>query len=197
MLKKVINSIKATMGIYESGRVYGLLAEFSDPGALLEAAEAVREAGYRHFDTHSPFPIHGMDGAMGLKRSRVPAFTLVGGVIGFFTGMFLAWYMGAFDYPLIVGGKPFFSPIFPFPVAYELTILLAAFGTLGGMFITNRLPMHYHPVMNYDKFRHLTDDKFAVVIEAEDALFSESGTREFLEQLGPVEIAVISDEEEE
>jgi hypothetical protein len=81
-------------------------------------------------------------------------------------------------------------------VAYELTILLAAFGTLGGMFVTNRLPMHYHPVMNYEKFRHLTDDKFAVVIEAEDSLFSDAETREFLETLHPTEIAVLSDEEE-
>jgi hypothetical protein len=144
----------------------------------------------------TPFPVHGMDGAMGLKRSKVPVFTLFGGIIGFFTGMAIAWYMGSFDYPLIVGGKPFFSPIFPFPVAYELTILLAAFGTLGGMFVTNRLPMHYHPVMNYEKFRHLTDDKFAVVIEAEDSLFSDAETREFLETLHPTEIAVLSDEEE-
>ena len=133
---------------------------------------------------------------MGLKRSKVPVFTLIGGVIGFCTGMLIAWFMGQYDYPLIVGGKPYFSPIFPFPVAYELTILLAAFGTLGGMFITNRLPMHHHPVMNYDKFRHLTDDKFAVVIESEDALFSEEETRSFLEGLEPAEIAVIADEED-
>jgi hypothetical protein len=175
---------------------YGYLALFESAPAIYHAAISVREAGFKKWDVLTPFPVHGMDGAMGLKRSKVPVFTLVGGVIGFFTGMAIAWYMGSFDYPLIVGGKPFFSPIFPFPVAYELTILLAAFGTLGGMFITNQLPMHYHPVMNYEKFRHLTDDKFAVVIEAEDDLFSESETRAFLEKLHPTEIAVLSDEEE-
>lgn len=174
---------------------YGYLALFESAPAIYEAATQVREAGYRKWDVMTPFPVHGLDGAMGLKRSKVPVFTLTGGVIGFFTGMLIAWYMGSFDYPLIVGGKPFFSPIFPFPVAYELTILLAAFGTLGGMFITNRLPMHYHPVMNYDKFRHLTDDKFAVVIEAADALFSEQETRAFLESLNPAEIALINEEE--
>lgn len=173
---------------------YGYLALFESAPAIYEAATQVREAGYRKWDVMTPFPVHGLDGAMGLKRSKVPVFTLTGGVIGFFTGMLIAWYMGSFDYPLIVGGKPF-SPIFPFPVAYELTILLAAFGTLGGMFITNRLPMHYHPVMNYDKFRHLTDDKFAVVIEAADALFSEQETRAFLESLNPAEIALINEEE--
>ncbi|MGA1205566.1 MAG: DUF3341 domain-containing protein [Opitutales bacterium] len=176
---------------------YGYLALFESAPTVYHAAQSVREAGFKKWDVFTPFPVHGLDGAMGLHRSKVPVFTLCGGVIGFFTGMFLAWYMGQFDYPLIVGGKPFFSPIFPFPVAYELTILLAAFGTLGGMFITNRLPMHYHPVMNYDKFRHLTDDKFAVVIECEDELFSETETRAFLESLHPVEIAVISDEEDE
>jgi len=175
---------------------YGYLALFGSAPAIFHAAESVREAGYKRWDVLTPFPVHGLDGAMGLKRSRVPAFTLVGGIIGFCTGMFIAWFMGAYDYPLIVGGKPFFSPIFPFPVAYELTILLAAFGTLGGMFITNRLPMHYHPVMNYGKFRHLTDDKFAVVIEADDELFSEAETRAFLENLGPEEVTLISEEED-
>lgn len=176
---------------------YGILATFETPPAVYRAAKTVREAGYKNWDVLTPFPIHGMDEAMGLKRSRVPAFTLIGGVIGFFTGMAIAWYMGEFDYPLIVGGKPFFSPIFPFPVAYELTILLAAFGTLGGMFITNRLPMHYHPVMEYDKFRHLTDDQFAVVIESQDYLFDAESTRKFLEELGPLEITVLTEEEAE
>lgn len=177
-------------------KTYGMLALFDSAPSVYEAAKTVREAGYARWDVITPFPIHGMDAAMGLKRSKVPIFTFIGGFIGFWTGMAMAWYMGAYDYPLIVGGKPFFSPIFPFPVAYELTILLAAFGTLGGMFITNRLPMHHHPVMNYAKFRHLTDDQFAVVIEAEDGQFDEVETRRFLEGLQPKEIAVIHDEEE-
>lgn len=176
---------------------YGYLALFDSAPAVYNAARSVRDEGFKKWDVLTPFPVHGLDEAMGLRRSKVPVFTLCGGVIGFITGMLIAWYMGQFDYPLIVGGKPFFSPIFPFPVAYELTILLAAFGTLGGMFITNRLPMHYHPVMNYDKFRHLTDDKFAIVIESADALFSETGTREFLESLDAEEVALISDEEDE
>jgi len=174
---------------------YAYLALFDSAPAVYHAAKSVREAGYTRWDVLTPFPLHGLDGVMGIRRSKVPVFTLCGGVIGFVTGMFLAWYMGAYDYPLIVGGKPFFSPIFPFPVAYELTILLAAFGTLGGMFITNRLPMHHHPVMNYEKFSRLTDDRFAVVIEAQDELFAEAGTRAFLEQFGPLEVVAIHDEE--
>ncbi len=177
-------------------KLYAYLALFDSVPAVYHAAKSVREAGFTRWDVLTPFPVHGLDGAMGIRRSKVPVFTLCGGVIGFCTGMFLAWYMGQYDYPLIVGGKPFFSPIFPFPVAYELTILLAAFGTLGGMFITNRLPMHHHPVMNYDRFHRLTDDRFAVVIEAGDERFSETETRAFLEQLGPLEVVAIQDEEE-
>lgn len=175
---------------------YGYIARFDTAPAIYEAAKKVRAAGFTRWDVLTPFPIHGMDDAMGITRSKVPVFTFIGGFFGFWTGMFIAWYMGAFDYPLIVSGMPFFSPIFPFPVAYELTILLAAFGTLGGMFITNQLPMHHHPVMAYDKFHQFTDDQFAVVIESEDALFNESGTKDFLQQLNPIEITLIHHEEE-
>jgi hypothetical protein len=175
---------------------YSTLALFASAPAVYKAACAVRDAGFRKWDVITPFPIHGMDEAMGLRRSRVPAFTLAGGVIGFAVGMFIAWYMGQYDYPLIVGGKPFFSPIFPFPVAYETTILLAAFGTLGGMFITNRLPMHYHPVMHYAKWRRLTDDQFAVVIEADDPGYDAAAVRALLESLDPLEVSIIEAGEE-
>ncbi len=178
-------------------KLHGILALFDSPHALFEASSTVRDAGYSRWDTLTPFPVHGLDGAMGLRRSRVPIFTLVGGLIGFFTGMWLAWYMNSYDYPLIVGGKPYFNPIFPFPVVFELTILLAAFGTLGGMFICNRLPMHHHPVFDYDKFRHLTDDMFAVVIEADDPLFNEEATTNLLRELHPVEVTAIYAEGDE
>ncbi len=109
-------------------KTFGLIATFGNTHNLYKAAEEICEAGFRHWDVYSPFPVHGLEGAMGLERSKVPAFTLIGGVTGFITGMFIAWYMGEFDFPLVVGGKPLFSPIFPFPVAYEMTILLASFG---------------------------------------------------------------------
>lgn len=176
-------------------KTYGILALFETAPAIYKAAKQVRAAGYTKWDVFTPFPVHGLDGAMGIHRSKVPVFTFIGGVIGFTLGMTIVWYMGYLDYPLIVGGMPYFSPVFPFPVAYELTILLAAFGTLFGMFTLNKLPMHYHPVMNYDKFRHLTDDKFAVVIEADDELFNETDVRELLASLHPTEITVITEDE--
>ena len=113
---------------------YGLSATFNSASDLYEAAGKVREEGFTNWECYTPIPVHGLDAQMGVGRSNVPRFTLAGGLTGFTTGMLLVWYMNSYDYPLIVGGKPFFSPIFPFPVFYELTILFSAFGTLFGMF---------------------------------------------------------------
>ena len=126
--------------------LYGLIATFTKTPVFFEAAGRVREAGFTKWDCFTPFPVHGLDGQMGLKRSKVPLFTFIGGLLGFITGTLITYYMNGFDYPLIVGGKPLWSPVFPFPVMYELTILFAAFGTLFGMFATNLLPRHHHPV---------------------------------------------------
>lgn len=167
---------------------YGLLARFKTAPDIYHAAEAVRDAGFSKWDVYTPFPVHGMDAAMGLQRSRVPIFTMLGGFVGFFTGTLVVWYMNAFNYPLVVAGMPYFSLIFPFPVMYEMTILFAAFGTLGGMFFINRLPEPYHPVMNYDKWKVLTDDQFAVVIEASDPKYHPERTRALLEELGADDI---------
>ena len=172
-------------------RPYGLIATFDTPGALMHAAELVRDAGYRRWDCITPFPIHGMDKAMGVTRSRVPRFSLVGGCTGFCTGMTMIWYMDRFDYPLTVGGKPFFSPLFAFPVSYELTILFTAFATIGGMFLLNGLPMHSHPVLNYDNIRRGTDDKFFVVIERSDPRFDAANTRALLAGAGGQDITEI------
>ena len=110
------------------------LPPFNSAKDIFEAAGKVREKGYTNWECYTPIPIHGLDAQMGYSRSKVPCFTLAGGVTGFFTGMLIVWFMNSYDYPLIVGGKPYFSAIFPFPVFYELTILFAAFGTLFGMF---------------------------------------------------------------
>ena len=172
---------------------FGMMARFETTPDIFHAAEKVRDAGFKNWDVYTPFPVHGMDGAMGLTRSKVPRFTLTGGIIGFCTGMLITWYMNGFDYPLIVGGKPFWSPIFPFPVMYELTILLAAFGTFFGMFITNRLPQHYHSTFNSKAFKRASDDGLFIVIETKDSLYEESKTRTLLEELGGKEITLIEE----
>ncbi len=163
---------------------YGLIATFDTAPAIYQAAKKIRDAGYRHWDCITPFPIHGLDAAMGVQRSRVPRFSIIGGIIGFTTGMVCIWAMNAWDYPITVGGKPLFSPMFAFPVSYELTILFTAFATIGGMFFLNRLPMHYHPVLKSDRSVTGMDDKFHIVIEARDPRFDPVRTRTLLEQAG-------------
>jgi hypothetical protein len=173
------------------GTPYGLIATFDTPGSVMHAAEQVRDAGFRRWDCITPFPIHGMDKAMGVGRSRVPRFSLAGGVTGFCTGMTMIWYMDKFDYPLTVGGKPLFSPLFAFPISYELTILFTAFATIGGMFLLNGLPMHYHPVLNYENIRRGTDDLFFIVIERSDPRYDAANTRALLERIGGREVVEI------
>jgi len=163
---------------------YGLLAEFDTTADTLHAAAIVRDAGYRRWDVFTPFPVHGMDGAMGLKNSKVGWFTFCGGLTGFTCGMLMIWYMNAYNYPIVVGGKPLFSPIFSFPVAYELTILLGAFGSLLGMLFLNRLPRLYHPLFRSARFTQVTHDKFFIAIEATDPKYSDIETRRLLEQAG-------------
>ncbi len=167
---------------------YGLIATFPTAPDLYHAAEKVRDAGYKNWDCITPFPVHGLDKAMGLRRSIVPRISLAGGITGFCTGMTMIWWTGAYDYPLTVGGKPLFSPMFAFPVSYELTILFTAFATIGGMFFLNGLPMHYHPVLKYDQIKRGMDDTFFIVIEARDPRFNLANTRALLQQAGGMEI---------
>lgn len=163
-----------------TSKPYGLLAQFETPADIMAAAIRCRDAGFTRWDVFTPFPIHGMDDAMAVKKSMVGWFTFTGGVIGFFGGMIMIWYMNQFDYPLVVGGKPLFTPLFAFPVSYELTILLGAFGTLFGMFFLNRLPKLYNPLFKNERFKKASDDKFFICIEANDPKFNLEQTRAFL-----------------
>src|SRR5688572_29316876 len=177
----------------ETTMKYGLLAEFDTTADTLHAAAMVRDAGYRQWDVFTPFPVHGMDEAMGLPRSSVGWFTFLGGLTGFTAGMLMIWWMNAYDYPIVVGGKPLFSPIFSFPVAYEMTILLGAFGSLFGMLFLNRLPRLYNPLFRSARFGLVTHDKFFIVVEATDPKFSDIETRRLLERAGSRHIEEVRD----
>ena len=172
---------------------YGILAEFDTPGEALKAATQVRDAGYRRWDVYSPFPVHGMDEAMGLKNSPVGYFTFFCALTGFTLGMLMIWWMNASDYALAVGGKPLFSPIFAFPVCYECTILLGAFGSLGGMLLLNKLPRFYHPLFSNPRFSKVTHDKFFIAIEAADPRFNDTETRQLLEKAGSKHVEEVRD----
>jgi hypothetical protein len=170
-----------------------MIAEFETAAGVLHAAEKVREAGFRQWDVFTPFPVHGMDSAMGLRNSKVGWFSFIGGVTGFSLGMLMIWYMNAYNYPIIVGGKPLFSPFGAFPPSYELTILFGAFGAVIGMLFMNRLPRLYHPLLKNRRFALATHDRFFVLIETNDPKYSETETRRLLEQAGSKYIELVED----
>ena len=176
-----------------STNTYGILAEFDTPAEAMHAAEQVRDAGFRQWDVYTPYPVHGMDKAMGLKNSKVGWFAFLGGVAGYSSGMLMIWFMNAIDYPLIVGGKPMFSPFGAFPPSYELTILLGSFGSLFGMLFLNRLPRLHHPLLKHKRFALATHDKFFVVIETADPKYSETETRKLLEAAGSKRIEMVGE----
>jgi hypothetical protein len=172
---------------------YGLLAEFDTPADLLHAAEKVRDAGFSKWDCFTPFPVHGLDRAMGMKNSKVGWFSFLGGVTGYTTGMLMIWYMNKFDYGIVVGGKPMFSPHSAFPPSYELTILLGAFGALFGMLFLNRLPRLHHPLLKHGRFKLASHDKFFLVIETADPNYAPNETRKLLESSGSKRIEVVEE----
>lgn len=172
---------------------YGMLAEYATPADLMHAAEKVRDQGFRRWDVFSPFPIHGMNQAMGLKNSKVGWFGFLGGVTGYATGMIMIWWMNAHDYPIIVGGKPMFSPYYAFPPSYELTILFTAFGSILGMLVLNRLPKLYNPLFKSERFKRATHDRYFLVIETTDPKYSETETRRLLEATGSQHIEIVED----
>jgi hypothetical protein len=172
---------------------YAIMAEFETPAAILHAAEKVRESGYRQWDVFTPFPIHGMDRAMGLKNSQVGWFSFIGGCTGYTTGMLMIWFMNAYDYRIVIGGKPMFSPFYSFPPSYELTILFGSFGALLGMLFLNRLPRLHHPLLKNRRFALATHDRFFVVIEASDPKYAENETRRLLESMGSKHIELVEE----
>jgi hypothetical protein len=174
-------------------QTYGIIAEFETPAAIMHAAEKVRDSGFRKWDVFTPFPVHGMDKAMGLKNSRVGWFSFIGGVTGYTCGMLMIWWMNAVDYPIVIGGKPMFSPFGAFPPCYELTILLGSFGSLLGMLFLNRLPRLHHPLLKHRRFALATHDRFFLVIETGDPKYSESETRKLLESAGSTHIELVEE----
>ncbi len=174
-------------------RSYGLLAEFDTSAALYPACERVRDAGYVCWDAHTPFPVHGLDRAMGMKRSIVPYIVFVMGMTGASLGMLLQWWTSAIDYPVVISAKPYFSWQAFIPVTFELGILLGSFGAVFGMLGVNKLPQYYHSLFNADRFARVTDDKFFIAIEARDPNYDHDGTRQLLEQAGAVHVEEVED----
>jgi mono/diheme cytochrome c family protein len=166
----------------------GLLAEFDDQDALLEAARAVRESGVRRWDTHTPFPVHGIERAMGIRATRLPWLVLVAGVTGGVLGLLLQWWTNAVDYPLNISGKPIFSLPANIPVTFELIILFAAAVAFGGAIALNGLPRFSNPLLGQEQFRRATTDRFFVSIDASDPAFDRKALGELCQSLGAISV---------
>lgn len=171
-----------------SEKLYGIMAEFDTATDLVDAANQLRLAGYTKTDAFSPFPLHEIDEALGIKRSILPLLVFAGGVTGLLAGFGLQIFVHYIDYPLNVGGRPYLSIPSFVPPSYELTILFAGITAVFGMLFLNGLPRPYHPVFNVPRFALATREKFFLLIESEDPKFEYAESRRFLESLRPQEV---------
>ena len=177
-------------------RVYGYIAEFGSAADIYHAAEKTRDAGFQKWDVHSPFPIHGMDAAMGLKKSVLSWIVFSMGACGFLTAFLLQFITQVMIYPTFVQDKPADFATLPafFPVMFELTILFSAFTCIFGSLILNQLPRLNHTLFASKQFTRFSDDAFFMVIEARDPQFSPEKTKKFLTELGGTNIELVEDE---
>jgi hypothetical protein len=164
--------------------LWGYLVEFETVDGLLAAAEEVRDAGYTKWDAHTPFPVHGLNDAMGLRPTRLPLFVFGAGLTGASIGLGLQYYTNAFDYKFLISGKPFFSLPANIPITFELTILFSALTAFVGMILLNGLPRWYHALFTSKRFRRVTADRFFISVEASDPRFHIDKTKAFLGSLG-------------
>ncbi len=171
--------------------LHGVIGEFEDPAALVEAARRARQAGYRKMDAYTPYPIHELTEALALPRTKLPVLVFIGGALGCATGLLMQWFATAVHYPINVGGRPLASWPSYIPITFELTVLFAAITAVLGMLGLNRLPMPYHPVFNVPRFALASRDRFFLCIEAGDPLFDSEKTRAFLSSLGAREVSEV------
>ncbi len=166
----------------------GLVAEFENEEAIVEATRKTVDAGYHHIETYTPYPLDELLDIQHLHKNKVALVILIGGLTGCAVGFFMQWFASVIHYPINVGGRPLNSwPAF-IPVMFECTVLFASFAALIGMMVMNKLPRPNHPLFDIERFRFATQDRFFLCIEAEDPYFEKDATRQFLEELNPHEV---------
>ena len=171
--------------------IYGMMAEFDTPVALVAAAKRTYQAGYKKIDTYTPFPVEGLAEEIGFHRDEVPLVVLIGGIVGGLTGYLMQYWMSAVAYPLNIGGKPYHSwPAF-IVITFEMTILFAGISAVFGMLALNGLPMPYHPVFNVPRFTRASRDRFFLVVFSSDVKYHPAATRQFLESLDPRSVSEV------
>lgn len=170
--------------------VTGVLGNFTDVNMAMKAAEKTREAGYKDFDFFTPYPVHGLDRAMGVKRTILPYISFAGSITGLITALSLQWWTGAVDYKLNIGGKQLFAIQFSIPIDFELTILLTALMTVGGLFHLCRIPTWWHPFQHDEKFKRATDDEYVLGIYVTDTRFNVEQAQKFVQSLGAKDVRI-------
>lgn len=189
----MLNTLRSALSS-GADRHVGLLAEFPNPGALYDAVKGLRKQGYTRLDTYSPFPIHGMDDAMGLGASKLGYLVFVGGSVGLAAGWILQWWTSEVDYAVNISNKPFFAIESSVPIMFELTILFSALTAVAGMLALNGLPRPYSPLFHSERFGRATDDGFFLHVEATDGQFDRNVTTEALVGLGASAVEFVDHE---
>jgi hypothetical protein len=172
-------------------KIYGLMAEFEMPEQVLEAGKRTHDAGYRKIDAYSPFPVHGLDEAVGFHRTKLPYIILGGALTGMFGGFFMQYIANVIHFPINIGGRPYDSWVAFIPITFEMTILFGGLTAVFAMIALNGLPMPYHPVFNVPRFERASQDRFFLCIEAADPLFDLDKTKQFLKSLKPYDVYIV------
>ena len=172
--------------------LYGVMAEFDNPTALVNAARAAREKGYRKLDAYSPFPIEELSEVLDLHKNRLPLIVLAGGIVGGMVGYLMQYYVTVWEFPINIGGRPLHSWPAYIIITFELTILVAAISAVMGLLALCGLPMLYHPAFNVPRFALASRNRFFLCIEATDPLFAARATSEFLETLEAKEVSEVA-----
>lgn len=186
-------------------KLWGYMAEYDNVDSLIAAAEKVRDAGFKRWDCHTPFPVHGLDKAMGIRKTILPWIVLGAGLTGCTLGLLLQWYVNSphtqmaglisfvGGYPLIISGKPYWSVPANIPVIFELTVLFSALTAFVSVWALCGLPRFYHPTFSVERFKKVTDDKFFIVVESKDEKFDPVATRNLLSATPTTAIEEIKD----
>jgi hypothetical protein len=182
--------LKEKLGIGED-KVYAAMGAFDSPEALVEAGKKMYALGYRSIDAMTPFPVHGIDDAIGIPRSKIGWIAICAAIIGVLTAQALIYYVGVINYPLVIGGKPLFDFTFTIPVTFELSVLFTGITTTIAIFALNGLPRLYHPAMNYRHSHRATDDRFLLLVESDDPKFHPQKTAEDLRSAGASDVEVV------
>lgn len=171
--------------------LYGLMAEFTTPEALVEATRRAYAEGFRKMDAYTPFPVEGLPEALGSTRTWVSTLVFLAGLAGCVGGFFLMYWISCIAYPFNVGGRPLYSWPTYIPPTFECTVLLASLTAVVGMLFLNGLPQPYHPVFNVPRFSLASQDRFFLCIEAADPHFNLDTTKSFMESLGSMEVSEV------